>query len=115
MEEKAEAQGLLEASLQKISSTKRALGNGEVEEHQHIDTMLSFIRNHLGIDPSAAASVRLQCLRKCAPSAGQGAVFEAGSIALSVFEHSIVSADRICGAGRAVHGRAAEAAQGDQA
>ena len=58
MEEKAEAQGLLEASLQKISSTQRALGNGEVEEHRHIDAMLAFIRGHLGIDPAAAASVR---------------------------------------------------------
>jgi hypothetical protein len=57
MEEKAEAQRLLDDSLQKIYSTKRALGNGEVEEHRHIDSMLHFIQNHIGIS-TASESVR---------------------------------------------------------
>jgi hypothetical protein len=58
MEEKAEAQRLLDDSLQKIYSTKRALGNGEVEEHRHIDFMLHFIQNHIGVSTAASESVR---------------------------------------------------------
>jgi hypothetical protein len=57
MEEKAEAQRLLDDSLQKIYSTKRALGNGEVEEHRHIDAMLQYTQNHIGIDTAASMSV----------------------------------------------------------
>lgn len=58
MDEKAEAQQLLETSLQKINSTKQALGNSEVQAHAHISSMLAFVHDHLGTDFDASAQVR---------------------------------------------------------
>jgi hypothetical protein len=48
MDEKVEAQQLLQDTVRKVTSTKRALGNSEREAHEHIDHMMTLIHEHLG-------------------------------------------------------------------
>jgi hypothetical protein len=50
MDEKVEAQELLDGTVRKIESTKRALGNGEVEAHARINHMMRYIKDYLGDD-----------------------------------------------------------------
>lgn len=70
MAEQVEAQRLLEASLRKISSTKQALGNSEVQAHARIDDMLAYIRHCMGTGMEALPRVRpLLLAAATAPSA----------------------------------------------
>lgn len=59
MDEKIEAQDVLRETVQKVTSTKRALGNSEYDSHERIDGMMRYIQDFLGdsmdVEPQASS------------------------------------------------------------